>query len=104
MVMLLLNIVNGICEMSWVTGEAESKLYQLLAMPVAEETSFLGIGASTSYFTIAWDKIQVLWGMFWFDYAFFTGPWVYLRFFFIAIGAGIIISLVWSLIGRSSAG
>ena len=101
--------INTIEEIEKKWGEIKSYLSDLFASQgidtiEAEEMSIFGIGASTSYFTVAWDKIQVLWDMFWWDYAFFTGAWIFLRFFFIAVSVGIILSLVWSLIGRSSSG
>jgi len=56
----------------------------------------------SGFFTIAWAWIQLIFKMLFFDFAFFTGYFVILRLFCIALSVGVIYGIVSMLRGTSS--
>jgi hypothetical protein len=42
-----------------------------------------------------WEFIQVLWTIFWFNYSFFTGNWLLVKYvFFLPVSIGLIITII----------
>lgn len=103
MLFILLHLVNGICEMTFVTGEPElifDSLINKVQIVSSEDTSWFGkIWAGVG---VGWEVLVLLWRMFWFDYAFLTGDWVLLRFIFMSISVGIIVAFFFAVRGTSS--
>jgi len=98
---ILLSIISGIVEMTYI-GEAEASRIQLLLQPELPESTIPIIGTAVAWVNLAWDWLKNLWHMFWFDYAFFTGGYIIIRYFFIAISVGIIFSIILALRGTSN--
>ena len=99
-----------ICTISSLLIEAQqfgdsqtSHLYILLSPDIP---SFWNpIGAAIAYVTVAWNYLQALWDMFWFDYSFFEGSWQLVRFIvFVPISVGLVVSLILAAIRGVSSG
>lgn len=52
---------------------------------------------------LVWGLIVLVWNMFWFDYAFFQGGWIIMRYLFWSVSIGLIWSMVLAVRGVSSA-
>ena len=103
MLFVILQVIAGICEMQYI-GVGEITKLQSLMSPDFPDYNVPIIGAVASFVTVAWDYIQVLWDMFWFDYPFFAGAWMIVRFiFFIPVSIGMIVSLVLATVRGVSA-
>lgn len=93
MLFVAMQIISGICEMTYISAGSIGRLQALMQPDVPAFSN--PIGAVVAYVTVAWDYIQNLWGIFWFDYPFFTGSWAILRYaLFIPISVGVIVSVV----------
>lgn len=101
MLFVILTVITGVMEMSYLGGAEASRLQRLMQPDVPAYTNPLG--AITAYVTATWDYIQNLWGIFWFDYPFFQGSWAILRYIFMAVSIGVIVSLVAVIRGVGSA-
>lgn len=89
-----LAIISGMVEMTTPLGVDEVSRIKVLMSPTAPAYTD-PLGAIFAYITFTWDYIANLWGIFWFDYAFFSGGWVYVRYLlFIPVSIGVIVSLV----------
>ena len=77
-----LQAIMGVCEMSY-SNE----------MP-ATFGAFL-VGGSWTASSIN-DMLNGMWSAFIFDYPFFVGTWVMLRYVFLAVSAGVVIVMLWS--------
>ena len=100
MAFLLLHLVNGVCEMTFVTGDTETIIQPLLEVDVGESVGWWEIITTTISYAIA--AIRVLWSAMWFDYSFLTGGWIFLRFIYLAISAGIAFGIFLAMRGTSS--
>jgi len=99
---VVLAIISGMVEMTSPLGVDEVGRIKTLMSPTVPSFSD-PLGAIFAYITFTWDYITNLWGIFWFDYAFFTGGWVYVRYLlFIPVSIGVIVSLVISVVRGSS--
>lgn len=93
MLHILLTIISGICEMTSISAADIGRIQLLMQPDVPAYTN--PVGAVFSYMTATWDYIENLWGIFWFDYAFFQGSWLYLRYcLFMPVSVGVIVTLV----------
>ena len=91
---VIFGIVGGICEMSYIGEDEVSKLQRLL-QPDFPDYKIPILGQIAAFVTVAWDYVQVLWEMFWWDYPFFEGSWSLVRYmFFIPLSIGAVVSLV----------
>lgn len=77
-----LQIIMGICEMSY-ANEIPGVFNAFLA------------GGSWSASGIN-DMLNGLWSAFLFDYPFFVGTWVLLRYIFLSVSAGVVIIMFWT--------
>lgn len=101
-IFLLLNIVNGICEMTFVTGEPET-IFDAVVYDI--EIIFSDANIFTKIwegFTLPIDVIWLIFRAFWFDYAWLQGEWIYLRFLFMAVSVGVILAIWFAIRGTSS--
>lgn len=102
MAFILLHLVNGVCEMTFMTGNTESIFNGVIGQTqiVTESSNYLT--GAYNVLVLGWEVLKLLWAMFWFDYAFLTGDWIFLRFIFMTISVGLIVSLVLAMRGTSS--
>jgi len=77
-----LQIIMGICEMSYTTD-----------VPDVFEAFMAGGSWNASRVN---DAIMGMWKAFIFDYPFFTGAWMMLRYVFMAVSAGVVIMMFWT--------
>jgi len=77
-----LQIIMGICEMSYTTD-----------VPAVYD-AFMG-GGSWSASRVN-NALNGMWDTFMFDYPFFTGAWLMLRYTFMAVSAGVVLVLFWT--------
>lgn len=99
---LLLHLVNGVCEMCFVTGDTETIFNGVIEhVSIVTESSNI-LSTAWAVIMLGWEVLVLLWNMFWFDYAFLMGDWIFLRFIFMAISIGILISLFFAMRGTSS--
>lgn len=76
-----LQVIMGICEMNY-TNELPSVF-----------SAFLTGGSwSTSRVN---DMLNGLWAALLFDYPFFTGSWIMLRYIFMSVSSGVVILMIW---------
>lgn len=91
---VIFTIIACICEMNYIDEGDMSKLQQLL-QPDFPDYKVPILGQIAGFVTVAWDYIRILWGMFWWDYPFFTGGWALVRYMmFIPLSIGMVVSLV----------
>jgi len=76
-----LQVIMGICEMTY-TNELPAVFGGFL------------IGGDWSASSIN-DMLNSLWRALMFDYPFFTGSWVMLRYIFMSVSAGVVFILLW---------
>ena len=99
---ILLHLVNGVCEMSFATGETETIFNGLIEqVDVVSESSNV-LSGTWNVIVLGWEVLVLIWNMFWFDYAFLTGDWIFLRFIYMAISLGVIFSIFLAMKGTSS--
>jgi len=97
----IFTVISGIIEMNTL-GEAEVGVFQALMQPEIPEFTN-PIGAVFAFVNVAWDYLQNLWSVLWFDYAFFQGQWLYVKYIiFLPISISLVISLVFILRGVGS--
>ena len=100
---LLLHLVNGICEMTFVTGEPETVFNEVIEqVGVISESSNVGEAIWNSFWLGGQIFVLFVTKLFWFDYAYLQGNWIFLRFIYMAISLGIILGLVLASRGTSS--
>lgn len=97
----MLQLISGVIEMTTL-GEGEvSTLQALMTAPVVDLSN--PISALTSVMSVGWDYLGNLWDVFWFNYSFFQGQWLLVKYIvFIPISIAMIISLVMMLRGVGS--
>jgi hypothetical protein len=89
--------------MTFVTGDSETIFSGVINDFEVIFSSDASIGAKIwEAVTIPVDILWLVLRAFWFDYAFLTGDWIYLRFLFMSISVGVIISIVFAMRGTSS--
>ena len=95
---VVLAIISGMVEMTSPLAAGDINRIQTLMSPTVPAYTN-PLGAVFAYITWTADYIANLWGIFWFDYAFFTGSWALVRYaIFIPIGIGVVVSLVMSVV------
>lgn len=94
-------IISGVIEATTL-GEDEVGLFKtLMTPPVIDSTHPLGVVFSVM--SVAWDYLKNLFDILWFNYAFFQGQWLIIKYiFFLPISVAIIISLIFVLRGVGS--
>ena len=94
---VVLTLISGICELDYAKSTGSITLLESLMKPDIP-SYFNPIGAVVAYVTVAWGYVQTLWSMLWFDYSFFTGGWIWIRYiFFIPVSLGLVLTLVLSV-------
>ena len=97
----IFTVISGIIEMNTMGSDDISILQSLMQPQIPEFTNPLG--AVFAVVNVAWDYLQVLWDVLWFDYAFFQGQWLYVKYLvFWPISVALVISLVFVLRGVGS--
>ena len=88
--------------MSFATGNTETIFNGVIegVEVVSESAGFWS--TSWSVISLIPDVIVLVFSMLWFDYAFLTGDWIFLRFIFMTISIGMIVSLFLAMRGTSS--
>lgn len=100
MAFVVLTLISGICEVTYMGSDETNRIQMLLQPTIPAHSSF--ISGLVAYVTAGWDYIINLWGMFWFDYAFFTGGYAIFRYiFFLPISIGLILSIILSALPGS---
>ncbi len=100
-ILIIFSLLCGWMEGVYLEGTGAATTFDTLLNP--RMALYTDEGAqSSSTFSIAWEWLQALVGALTFDYAFFTGGWMIIRLFFVAIGVGVLVSLASSIlrIGR----
>jgi len=91
---VVFTVIACICEMRYIGEGDVSKLQQLL-QPDFPDYKIPILGQIAAFVTVAWDYVQVLWDMFWWDYPFFEGSWSLVRYIlFIPLSIGAVVALV----------
>jgi len=99
----LLSIVNGICEMTFATGNPETIFSGVINSVEVIFSEDANIGAKIwEGISFSWEIPILIFRAFWFDYAFLTGDWIYLRFLFMSVSVGVILSIYFAMRGTSS--
>lgn len=96
-------ILSGLLEQQYLGTSSAGMFHDL--MNGYKELNFSNpFVAITSVISVAWDYVQMLWNLFWWNYSFFYGTWEVVRYFCWCISIGIIASLIMSVTrGTSSA-
>ena len=79
-----LQIIMGICEMTY-TMELPTVFSPFIAGSFENPASYM------------MNTLSVLWKVFAFDYPFFTGSWMILRFMFMSVSIGVIIMMLFTI-------
>jgi len=101
MLFLVATIMSQIIEYGYAGGDTSTTFWTAM-------TSFKGISFSnpiTAVWSIMvgiWDIIKALFNMFFWNYSFFTGELVIVRYFLMSISLGVIVSLLLAIRGTSS--
>lgn len=97
---VVLSIIAGIMEMSYLGAGEVSRLQLLMQLDVPESTVPI-IGTAFAYLTAGFNWIRNLWGVFWFDYPFFQGRWLIVRYaLFMPVSIGVIVTIMLGIIAR----
>lgn len=97
----ILTIISGIIELGTMGAGELSTLQALMEPEVPEYTN--PIGATAAYMTVAWDYMQNLWDILWFNYAFFEGEWLLIKYIvFWPVSIGIIMTFIFVMRGVGS--
>lgn len=96
MAFVLLQVVMGIAELSYVGEDEVGKLQKLMEMGAPTQSGFGGfiLGAVSMVFSS--DFYNILWEMMWWQYpSIFIGPYELLRYaLFLPISVGVVVSLL----------
>ncbi len=102
MLFVLLTIISGVVEMTTMGDDDVSRIEALMTKPQIEETSGI-LGTVVGVVGFAWGYLENLWGILWFDYAFFQGQWIIVKYIiFMPISAAMIIAIIFGLKGNST--
>jgi len=93
---LIFQVLTGIVEMDWF-GLAGTM--QTLLRPEVVESTLPVIGGSVTFVNQSKVWIGAFWDILWFDYPFFTGPYIIVRYFCFPFSIGIIYGFIKSAIG-----
>lgn len=55
------------------------------------------------FFIMVWGWLQAFWSAFWWDYSFFTGTWMVLKYLGWSISIGVVVAMVMAIRGVGSA-
>jgi hypothetical protein len=91
------SLLSGIIEQQYLGSSQVGVLHGLIGgyEQVDFSNPLIGIG---SLLSIVWNSFKALWNMFWWNYAFFDGEWVIIKYaLFWPISFGMVITLVLSL-------
>lgn len=109
MLFLFLTLISGVMEMVYITSDETGVFHDLthpeMGKGAGSSIPIIGtiVSAVTAFFTVAWNFLISLLKLVTFDYAMFQGAWLIVRFFFLAIAIGWIVSLVLAFRGTASA-
>ncbi len=98
MLFLFLTAISGVVENTYLGGAETSRLDQLMKPTMPSYSN--PIGGIIAVFDATWDYLSNLWGIFWFDYAMFTGQWVFIQYLFMSVSIGIIASSILAIATR----
>jgi len=98
---VILTMLSGIIEMQYLGGKA-GVLQNI--MDAAKVTTINNpITAPFTFLSVGWNMIKALWEAFWWQYSFFQGYWVIVKYaIFWPISVGLIFAIVMALRGVSS--
>lgn len=94
--MLISAIIN-----EQVFGASEASLFSGIMQPSFSDSPNV-LQMFSGFFVVAWEWIQLIFKMLTFDFAFFTGYFVIIRLFFVALSVGIVWGIVSMMRGTSS--
>lgn len=96
MAFVLLHIVMGVAEMSFVEADEVGKLQKLMEMGAPTQEGFLGFIVGAMSLVFSKDFYNILWEMMWWQYpSIFAGPYEILRYvLFLPISVGVAVSLL----------
>ncbi len=99
----ILTVISGIVEQTTLGAEEVGVLQAFMDKP--EIPSFINpVGAVWALINIGWDYMQLFWDVLWFNYAFFQGQWLYVKYLvFMPVSISVIASLVFILRGVGNA-
>jgi hypothetical protein len=93
MAMIVMQLICGVCEMSYGFGDTPSRIQTFLSPPVPSYSN--PAQAVFAYITVGWEWLSNLFWMFWWDYSFFSGSWQMVRYiFFLPISVGVVVMIV----------
>jgi hypothetical protein len=94
---VVLSVLGGIGEQVYLGSTEASTINTLFDLHMPAYTNVLSFGLAAIQVTADW--IQGVWQILTFDYSFFQGEWIIVRYVFCAFGAGIGFGLVMSFLG-----
>jgi len=95
-------MLSGIMEQTYFGGTEAARLTVLMTEP-SFSSSFGFLGTTVMLVDFAWEWLVNLWSMLWWDYAFFQGQWLILKYaIFIPISIKIITGVVAMMRGTSA--
>ncbi len=98
MLFVICSIISGIAEQTVIGAGEMTKMQTLMTMP--NTTSLSTIGAVFAYIDYSKDVIAVLWDMFWWNYSFLQGEWLYAKYLlFMPISIGMALTFVLAIRG-----
>lgn len=101
MVFIVCSILSGVLEMSYLGNHETSTLWKAMsAFDIVDSSNPLSIASGVV--VGMWNLIKAAFQILLWDYAFFTGYWLVVKYLFMTISLGIVVALFLSLRGTSS--
>lgn len=101
-IFVVLTVMSGICEYTVFGDDDTSLLQRLMTTPDISETTSI-VGAVFGYIGFGWDYLQTLWDVLWFDYSFFQGQWLLVKYIlFYPVSIAFVISIILAIRGVGS--
>lgn len=102
MIFIVCSLLAGVLEMWYLQQHEVSTLWAAMS---AFDAVDLGnpLAAASGVVVGIWNLVKATFQMLTWDYAFFDGYWLVVRYFFMTISLGVIVALFLSLRGTSSA-
>jgi len=99
---VILSLLSGIIEMQYLEPGETGVLQTILTSPKVT-TINNPLTAPFTFLSVAWNIIKALWSAFWWNYAFFQGYWVIVKYaIFWPISVGLIVAIIMALRGVAS--
>ena len=99
---IVCSLLSGVLEMAYLGQHEVSTMWKAMT---AFDAVDLGnpLSAASGVVVGMWNLIKAVFQMLMWDFSFFTGYWMLVRYVFMAISLGVIVALFLSLRGTSSA-